>query len=341
MSIVEAHFTVIDRKAVGVLVREVESMFIEFFDYRRLFVKDYRKPKEYATVDLNVSRTEDSIVKAFLAPIMKLSAEGFAPVFYKLHRWAIRGKGDDLPPDDKSAELRLVTFLRLAEQLSHRLKELFEPFASHLFTELVTIVRKFVNLTPETIQDREQKSGQDDTKTFESDSDFVAFIAGMPKSQKPIALKAVLGTLKSCFTFCPPVSFVTNERFEAVVEPLVDQLENRNLNEDEVRDFVMAAIVHFGVALEHASKETMLKKLSELVMLKARHTSAEIRLLAVRCQKQIVLALGREGMISLLVELLPSVAELMEDADEEIEKEAHALLITMEDVTGEKLQKYM
>ncbi|CAG0925582.1 unnamed protein product, partial [Notodromas monacha] len=83
MSIVEAHFTVIDRKAVGVLVREVESMFIEFFDYRRLFVKDFRKPKEYATVDLNVSRTEDSIVKAFLAPIMKLSAEGFAPVFYK------------------------------------------------------------------------------------------------------------------------------------------------------------------------------------------------------------------------------------------------------------------
>jgi hypothetical protein len=48
---------------------------------------------------------------AFIAPILKLSVDGFRPIFYKVHHWATQAE-DLTAREDLSGALRLITFFR-------------------------------------------------------------------------------------------------------------------------------------------------------------------------------------------------------------------------------------
>jgi hypothetical protein len=66
-----------------------------------------------------------------------------------------------------------------------------------------------------------------------------------------------------------------------------------------------------------------------------------VRLTALKCAKVLVEALGRDAVATLTPDLLPTIGERMEDEDERVEKEAHALLLQMEEILGEGLQKFL
>lgn len=60
------------------------------------------------------------------------------------------------------------------------------------------------------------------------------------------------------------------------------------------------------------------------------------RLAAVKCEQSLTESLGEEWL-ALLPEMLPYISELMEDDDENVEREVRKWVLSIEDVLGEKL----
>jgi U3 small nucleolar RNA-associated protein 10 len=61
-----------------------------------------------------------------------------------------------------------------------------------------------------------------------------------------------------------------------------------------------------------------------------------VRLAAVKCEQSLTERLGEEWL-ALLPEMLPYISELMEDDDENVERQVRKWVLMIEEVLGEKL----
>ncbi|KAL3283043.1 hypothetical protein HHI36_006201 [Cryptolaemus montrouzieri] len=136
------------------------------------------------------------------------------------------------------------------------------------------------------------------------------------------------------------MKFITKERFETLMQPMVDHLEN---NFDEVDSFdiskeklLIPCIVHFAVA---TADDALWKQMNYQVLLKMRNTNPTIRLISLKCLTELVKQLG-EDFLPLLPETIPFLSELLEDEEESVEKSCKKSIQEMEKVLGENLQKY-
>jgi len=68
-----------------------------------------------------------------------------------------------------------------------------------------------------------------------------------------------------------------------------------------------------------------------------RSVDAETRLAAVKTERSLTEKLGEEWL-AMVPEMLPFVAELLEDDDEDVEREARAWVKRVEEVLGESLE---
>lgn len=78
------------------------------------------------------------------------------------------------------------------------------------------------------------------------------------------------------------------------------------------------------------------KSLNTKILNHMRNDSAAVRLVAVRCERAITDKLGEEWL-GMLPEMLPVIAESLEDDDESVEAEVHTWVARIEEVLGEKL----
>lgn len=60
------------------------------------------------------------------------------------------------------------------------------------------------------------------------------------------------------------------------------------------------------------------------------------RLAAVKCEQELTERLGEEWL-ALLPEMLPYISELLEDDDENVEREVRRWVLSIEEILGEKL----
>ena len=74
--------------------------------------------------------------------------------------------------------------------------------------------------------------------------------------------------------------------------------------------------------------------LASQLLLKTRHSSAVVRLAALRCVHQTWERVGEE-MLLLLPETVPFIAELMEDSSIEVEKAVHEFIAHVDSQLGE------
>lgn len=78
------------------------------------------------------------------------------------------------------------------------------------------------------------------------------------------------------------------------------------------------------------------KSLNSGILVYLRSEAPQMRLSAVRCQVSLMEKLGEEWL-SLLPEMLPFIAEALEDGDEEVEAEVRAWVKGIEGILGESL----
>lgn len=300
-------FMSILQEHIGVMKKEEllshQSQLTSFF----LEALDFRA--QHSEDDLEeVGKTESCIIDCLVAMVVKLSEVTFRPLFFKLFDWA---KTEDAPKD------RLLTFYHLADCIADKLKGLFTLFAGHLVKPFADTLNQ-VNIS------------KTDEAFFDSERD---------PEKCCLLLQFILSCLYKIFLF-DTQNFMSRERAEALMMPLVDQLENRLGGEERFQDRVtrhlVPCIAQFSVAM---ADDSMWKPLNYQVLLKTRDSSPKVRFAALIT----VLALAeklRENYIVLLPESIPFLAELMEDECEEVEHQCQKTIQQLEAVLGEPLQSY-
>ncbi|XP_059533364.1 HEAT repeat-containing protein 1 isoform X1 [Myotis daubentonii] len=255
-----------------------------------------------------VGKTENHIIDCLVAMVVKLSEVTFRPLFFKLFDWA---KTEDAPKD------RLLTFYNLADCIAAKLKGLFTLFAGHLVKPFADTLNQ-VNIS------------KTDEAFFDSEND---------PEKCCLLLQFILNCLHKIFLF-DTQHFLSKERAEALMMPLVDQLENRLGGEERFQERVtrhlVPCIAQFSVAM---ADDSLWKPLNYQVLLKTRDASPKVRFAALIT----VLALAetlKENYIVLLPESIPFLAELMEDECEEVEHQCQRTVQQLEAVLGEPLQSY-
>nr|XP_017498673.2 HEAT repeat-containing protein 1 isoform X1 [Manis javanica] len=255
-----------------------------------------------------IGKTENFIIDCLVTMVVKLSEVTFRPLFFKLFDWA---KTEDAPKD------RLLTFYNLADCIAEKLKGLFTLFAGHLVKPFADTLNQ-VNIS------------KTDEVFFDSEND---------PEKCCLLLQFVLNCLYKIFLF-DTQHFVSKERAEALMMPLVDQLENRLGGEEKFQERVtkhlIPCIAQFSVAM---ADDSLWKPLNYQILLKMRDSSAKVRFAALIT----VLALAeklKENYIVLLPESIPFLAELMEDECEEVEHQCQKTIQQLEAILGEPLQSY-
>uniref|UniRef100_A0A667HQ23 HEAT repeat-containing protein 1 n=1 Tax=Lynx canadensis TaxID=61383 RepID=A0A667HQ23_LYNCA len=255
-----------------------------------------------------IGKTENCIIDCLVAMVVKLSEVTFRPLFFKLFDWA---KTEDAPKD------RLLTFYNLADNIAEKLKGLFTLFAGHLVKPFADTLNQ-VNIS------------KTDEAFFDSDND---------PEKCCLLLQFILNCLYKIFLF-DTQHFLSKERAEALMMPLVDQLENRlggeELFQERVTKHLIPCIAQFSVAV---ADDSLWKPLNYQILLKTRDPSPKVRFAALIT----VLALAeklKENYLVLLPESIPFLAELMEDECEEVERQCQRTVQQLEAVLGEPLQSY-
>ncbi|KAK2499157.1 hypothetical protein MC885_011626 [Smutsia gigantea] len=255
-----------------------------------------------------IGKTENCIIDCLVTMVVKLSEVTFRPLFFKLFDWA---KTEDAPKD------RLLTFYNLADCIAEKLKGLFTLFAGHLVKPFADTLNQ-VNIS------------KTDEAFFDSEND---------PEKCCLLLQFILSCLYKIFLF-DTQHFVSKERAEALMMPLVDQLENRLGGEEKFQERVtkhlIPCIAQFSVA---TADDSLWKPLNYQILLKTRDPSAKVRFAALIT----VLALAeklKENYIVLLPESIPFLAELMEDECEEVEHQCQKTIQQLETILGEPLQSY-
>lgn len=143
-------------------------------------------------------------------------------------------------------------FYRLSSAIAERLKGLFVLFAGHFIKNAAELLDA-CNLS------------KSEELYFESDVKNIALVNG------------ILKTLHVVFLY-DSQNFLNKERFESLMQPIVDQLENTLGGvvslKARAREVLIPCVSQFAVA---TADDSLWKLLNYQVLLKTRHNDAEIR----------------------------------------------------------------
>lgn len=149
--------------------------------------------------------------------------------------------------------------------------------------------------------------------------------------------RILLMSVTSSFIYDKDEYWKSTSRFELISEPLIDQMGNI---ENSIGKYLVKAVS--GLASNNNNIEDHIKIMHKLLVnhMKATSSSSE-KLWAVRTFKMIYSKVG-ESWLPLLPQLVPTIAELLEDDNEEVENEVRTGLVkVVENVLGEPFSRYL
>lgn len=155
--------------------------------------------------------------------------------------------------------------------------------------------------------------------------------------EKNLLIQSIVSTLSNVFKY-DTINFTTKERFEIIMNPLVDLLEAVDLEDHNIicQNYVIPCISNLIAAV---TDDTLWKDINCQIMLKARHRLPEVRSICIDTTLAVAERLG-ENFLPLLPDSIPFLAELMEDEQEEIEQKTRKAIQQMEKHVNEPIESY-
>ncbi|KAI9665265.1 MAG: snoRNA-binding rRNA-processing protein utp10 [Trizodia sp. TS-e1964] len=147
-----------------------------------------------------------------------------------------------------------------------------------------------------------------------------------PSTPAPL-ISAILTTLSTAFEHDQDEFWQTPTHFTAIQAPLLALLSSTP------SPLLISSLAALGVA---ADSSTHHKTLNTALLGLMRAHSGATRLAAVQTQHALTHRLGEEWL-GMLPEMLPGIAEVLEDEDEAVEEAARAWVVEVEAILGEKL----
>ncbi|CAL8131520.1 unnamed protein product [Orchesella dallaii] len=131
--------------------------------------------------------------------------------------------------------------------------------------------------------------------------------------------------------------FVTTDRFNAVVKPLVDLLESDFILNGHIELKILSdTLIQLAVASNDLNRW---QHMIDLISSKTHSSNRKVRLNVVSTLESAATELGKD-FLPLLPPVVPFLAELMNDDEPEVESATHKMLLKLEDIVGEPLQPY-
>lgn len=192
---------------------------------------------EFATVN----ELENKIIKAFRALTLKLSEGSFRPLYYRIYDWAIKQSGAELD--------HTITYFQLSIEIAKSLKSLFVLFANDFIDDVPQLLNKSLaselsNPSAELIQ------------------------------KTRLLIDSVVETLYQVFLH-DSRGFINGARFEAILQPLVDQIENEIvLDSPKSMELVSSALAQLG---QTVNDDIQWKQLNYQILMKTRNNESRIR----------------------------------------------------------------
>ncbi|KAL3264233.1 hypothetical protein ABHI18_000977 [Aspergillus niger] len=282
------------------------SILFKAFDLRREQVSlDTQATFELSDVD----EIEDIINEVTIKMIYKLNDTTFRPIFTKLLEWATTG----VPKKDARGSLaRLTTFYRFLQVFFGTLQSIVTGYSSYIIENVVSVLGK-------------ANPSNQDTKSL---------------------WLATMRMLKNSFEHDQDEFWQSPSHLTVIAQPLISQLAHAK--NSSTASIVIAEAVPALTELAVAADSTDNHKELNTVLMRLLRPSAgpsgktaggenpHTRLAALKAQQSLTEQLGEEWL-ALLPEMLPYISELMEDEDENVEREVRKWVKQIEDVLGERL----
>jgi len=197
---------------------------------------------------------------------------------------------------------RLSSFFRFFNKLQENLRSIVTTYFTYFFESTVNVLKRYI-------------SGELNDVNLR---------------------RIILNSLTSSFKFDQDEYWQAQARFDVVSESLLSQLSNI---EDSIGKYLVKSIAALS---QNASSDEHNKALNQLFI---SHMKSECKpkekLWATRSLKSVYQKVG-DQWLTLLPQLVPIIAELLEDDDEDVEMEVRTGLVrVIEEVLGEPLDRYL
>jgi U3 small nucleolar RNA-associated protein 10 len=307
-------------------------------------------------------RTETLCVSCFMSIVVKMTEIELKPVFVRLLSWASisESAGNSIAPVSARSEAdsevtlhRRITFFALLRALTNRLKTIVVPYYERVLPEAITVLVDVArgkktkshvgweggNESGEKSRGAKRRRLQDSVLVVQDESRADSLLP-----PDVLLLQRVLQALQSCFHY-DSIGFLTKERFERVQAPLaavvsgnlVARLQGRETFLAFMNSHYYPCVCDLAIA---AGNDLLWKPLNHSLFMRARDASPAVRLVALRSVVSIFERVGAEYVV-LLPEMIPFMAELLEDTDEAVEHLALELKHLAERLSGELLDPYL
>ncbi|CAI5464824.1 unnamed protein product [Closterium sp. Yama58-4] len=305
---------------------------------------------------------EGASVAAMVGLVMKTSESVFKPMFVRVLEWAASeyaADGDAISPAGRVE--RHLTLFGLVNVLSDKLRSVFVPYFQYLFDIAIRHLVGTADAAKGGIKKKRRKSAS------------VAATAEDSIAQWQLR-HLVVCALHKCFLYDSNAAFLDATRFQALLEPLVSQIDREppagvasivsapsapeahsvasQLSEAHLmlEPYIAASVPSISAVDDElvtclgemtiaGGSDILWKQLNHQVLMCTRSERVRSRQLSLRVVNEIVDRVHEEYVV-LLPESIPFLAELLEDPDANVAESAKSLVKKLEELSGEELTQY-
>ena len=290
---------------------EVKAFLLCAYDLRRVQLTE-RTEDAYPSSD--VALVEDLLNDVTMKFVYKLNDGLLRPVFAEFVEWS--GHGHKVSHNNREV-LRRTTLFRFSKHFFSTLKSIVTSYASYIIEP--------TNQCFTAVNDRLTQDQRKQSLTFDDDNlDY---------------LRSCLGMLREAFAFDADAFFATPAHFDAIAQPLIMQLHNANgkglgglVSEDLIPTIVAFATAVMDNVEHHKTVNHYLCGLRGA-------EAAAVRMASIKCQQALAdsESVGEEWLNSCMSsgEGLVYINEMLEDDDEDIEREVRRFVRNVRSVLGE------
>lgn len=327
----------LEKSDISVIVKSFKLFMLKALSYRSKF-------HDKVNLDI-IEQIESAFGEAFSAFIPKLTETTFRPIFYKLLDWSIQVESlKKFNEQDESYFLpnecyyRMIAFYRFCSLLADRLKSLFCVFvAPTIVNNCSEILLAYHSANHDNNETNENEFHQfDDENQFRNKNKLILTDS---KLGEPL-ICSILATLSKCFLYDLNGAFVNKDCTSLILKPIVNQISNILGNDQDFQVRLKLIMQCTQFLIQNNKDETLIKDFNYQILLKTRETNVKVQMSAIKVLHRLILTCS-DDYLPFIPETIPFIAELSESEDEEVESLVKKLIIDIEQLVGEPINKYL
>lgn len=273
---------------------------------------------KWGVLNTEIESVEKCIVDTMISITLKLNENQLTPLFMKTVNW-MESKTSVTSEEELPPMAKVIPFLTLVIELSNSFKSIFTPFYAQFFPLLVEYLALFNKNCR-----KEKEVSEDQLALFKT-------------------VKQVILALYKCFLY-DSNGWMDEEKFKLVSSPLVKCIGSYFVPnyETEYGKFMSKFVVPTCIQLiiSTSGHDEWWQQYNHEVLIQTRSSFKQVKLVAIRVIRECFERLSQE-YLPLLPDVIPFLADLLEDEDAEVEKAAQDLRVQLEAISGEELSSYL